>query len=65
MKTRRIPAGPWMAGLIVGMACGGCSTLLPASRQEVVSDWINLYEVQRNPLGPLRSWGDQMLQGVH
>lgn len=54
-----------MAGLIVGMACGGCSTLLPASRQEVVSDWSNLYEVQRNPLGPLRSWGDQMLQGVH
>lgn len=25
---------------------------------------INEYEVQRNPLGPLQGWGDQMLQAV-
>lgn len=43
MKTRRIPASLWLVALIIGLALSGCSTLLPTSRKEVVSDW-NSYE---------------------
>lgn len=43
MKIDRIPFGPWLAAVIVGMASSGCSTLLPESKKEVVSAW-NSYD---------------------
>jgi hypothetical protein len=39
MKTHRIRLLLWLAAVIVGVASSGCSTLLPASKKEVVSDW--------------------------
>jgi len=43
MKTHRIPASLWLVALTIGLAMSGCSTLLPTSKKEVVSDW-NSYE---------------------
>jgi len=43
MKTHRIPASLWLVAPIIGLALSGCSTLLPTSKKEIVSDW-NSYE---------------------
>lgn len=39
--THRISVGVWLAAAIAGVALSGCSTLLPASKKEVVSDWTS------------------------
>jgi hypothetical protein len=41
MKTHRIVLVQWLAAAIVSVALSGCSTLLPASKKEVVSDWTS------------------------
>ena len=39
MTTHRLHAGVRVVAVIVGLASAGCSTLLPTSKREVVSDW--------------------------
>lgn len=43
MKTHRNRASLWLVIWIIGSALSGCSTLLPTSKKEVISDW-NSYE---------------------
>lgn len=38
MKTARFPC-LWLAAVIVSVALSGCTTLLPTSKNEVVSEW--------------------------
>lgn len=47
MKTLRFPC-LWLAAVIVSVALSGCTTLLPTSKNEVVSDWSNYDEAVKS-----------------
>ena len=47
MTTRRVRIGARLAAVLLALASGGCSTLLPTSRTEVVSDWSSYDEATR------------------
>lgn len=43
MTRQRLRTGVRLVAVVVGLASSGCTTLLPSSKREVVSDW-NSYE---------------------
>jgi hypothetical protein len=47
-RTHRARVCAGFAAALVTLACGGCSTLLPTSKKEVVSDWRSYDEAVRS-----------------
>lgn len=54
MNTRRASPALWLVVAIAAWASSGCSTLLPAAKQEVVSDWTS-YEDAVNSLAAIEA----------
>jgi hypothetical protein len=48
MTMRRVGVGARLVAVLLALASGGCSTLLPTSRTEVVSDWSSYDQAMRS-----------------
>jgi hypothetical protein len=48
MTMRRVGIGARVVAVLLALASGGCSTLLPTSRTEVVSDWSSYDQAMRS-----------------
>jgi hypothetical protein len=48
MTTHRLRFGACLAAVLAALASAGCSTLLPTSKKEVVSDWRSYDEAVRS-----------------
>lgn len=48
MTMRRVRSGACIAAVLTALAAGGCSTLLPTSSKEVVSDWSSYDQAVRS-----------------
>lgn len=67
MNAHQVRFGTWLAAVLVALALGGCSTLLPTSKKEVVSDWNSYDDAVRSLAGfePYKATRTDMhLQGL-